>query len=68
MSYTKLVRLPEGSALTLALCDNSTAAQPNGTARCVTETRTDWKPKAHGDVVLRLGPRAYDNSFMQLFV
>ena len=34
MSYTKLVRLPEGSALALMLCDG---AGGNGSARCVQE-------------------------------
>ena len=65
MSYTKLVRLPEGSALTLALCDS---AGTNGSVRCLLQTRTDWKPEGHADVQLRLGARAYDASFMQLYV
>ena len=67
MSYTRLVRLPEGSTLTIALCDNG-SSDASDDARCITETRTDWKPPHEADVVLRLGPHAYDRSYAQLFL
>jgi hypothetical protein len=62
MSYTKLVRLPEGSTLTVMLCDSD---GPANTTRCVREARTDWGPRGQGDMQLRLGPHAYDRSYAQ---
>ena len=76
MSYTKLVRLPEGSVLTLALCeasDERIGAEGNAmpsmaAAKCALETRTDWAPDDGMGVVLRLGAHATDRSYAQLFV
>ena len=64
MSFTKLVRLPEGSTLSLMLCEptsNSTAP------KCATETRTDWPSADSKDVQLRPGAHAYDRSYAQLY-
>jgi putative isomerase len=66
MSYTRYVRLPEGSMVTYALCES--VAQGNRTAKCATETRTDWGPQDQMGAVLRLGPHAVDRSYAQLYL
>ena len=68
MSYTKLVRLPEGSALALMLCDGGAGGGDNGETRCIEEARVDWGPPGQGDVVIRLGAHAYDRSYMQMYL
>ena len=74
MSFTKLVRLPEGSTISLVLCepsqgDGGADDMPNATvASCATETRTDWAPAGAPDVTLRPGAHAYDRSYAQLYV
>ena len=72
MSFTRLVRLPEGSTLTFALCEASTAMNASAigdttNARCATEMRTDWGPSDGMGIVLRPGPHAYDRSYMELY-
>ena len=67
MSFTRLVRLPEGSALDLILCEPNSTATANTTAVCMpAEARVDWGPS--GGAELRPGAHAYDRSFVQLFV
>jgi len=68
MSYTKLVRLPEGSALALMLCDSGGAGGADGATRCIEEARVDWGPPGQGDVSIRLGAHAYDRSYLQMYL
>jgi hypothetical protein len=68
MSVLTHVLLPEGAALTVALCELLPAAP----ARCITQARTDWPPDDAGptgsNTSLRLGLHAYDRSYAQLYV
>ena len=64
MSYTRLVRLPEGSTLALMLCDSG--ASGADAPRCLEEARADWGPAGQGDVAIRLGAHAYDDRVTRL--
>ena len=73
MSFLTHVLLPEGAALTVALCEVAPASHaPTSTPRCITQARTDWPPDDAGpdgtNTSVRLGMHAYDRSYGDMHV